>query len=218
MELNNRILAKYKNLLVFVPKYFEITDRDEVIAFIKRYNFGLLISQSEGKPLATHLPFNVAEKEGQLILSAHMAKANSQWKDIEGQEVLVVFSEPHAYISPSHYDKVESVPTWNYVSVHAYGACKLINEVAQGMEVLEQMIMQSEPAYKQQWDGLSEKYKADMYRGIMPFEITINSIKAAGKLSQNKTAAERQRITEALLSSQDGAARDLAGYMKGHND
>ncbi|WP_257088050.1 FMN-binding negative transcriptional regulator [Sphingobacterium sp. E70] len=53
---------------------------------------------------------------------------------------MVIFSEPHAYISPMHYDKEESVPTWDYIAVHAYGTARIINNEDEKTEVLEQMI------------------------------------------------------------------------------
>ncbi len=199
---------------MFVPKEFEITDRGEIVAFMKRYNFGVIVSHVGGAPLATHLPFHILERDGQIVLTAHFAKANSQWKGIEEQEILVIFSQPHAYISPKHYDKEQSVPTWNYVAVHAYGKCTLVQDTDKGLEILEQMIMQSEPEYREQWEGLDKVYKMNMYKGIVPFEVAIKNVKAAGKLSQNKTAEEQQRIIGTLSVSEDSGERDVAGYMR----
>ncbi|MES2212441.1 MAG: FMN-binding negative transcriptional regulator [Pseudomonadota bacterium] len=199
---------------MFIPKEFEITDRAEVLAFIRRYNFGVIVSQADGAPVATHLPFHVMERDGEIVLTAHFARANAQWKGIEEQLVMVIFSQPHAYISPSHYDKEQSVPTWNYVAVHAYGRCEVITDTTKGLGILEQMIQQSEPGYMAQWERLDEKYKLGMYKGIVPVEITVTATKAAGKLSQNKTEAERQRIIDTLGASDDSAERDVAEYMK----
>ncbi|MCF8450230.1 MAG: FMN-binding negative transcriptional regulator [Taibaiella sp.] len=198
---------------MFIPKEFEITDKAEMIAFISRYNFGVIVSQKAGVPQATHLPFHVLEREGKVILTAHFAKANEQWKGIEEQEVLVIFSQPHAYISPSHYNKLQNVPTWNYMAVHVYGSCSLIHNTAKGFEILEQMMLQSEPSYMEQWKSLDEQYKTALYNGIVPFELTIHKITAAGKLSQNKTDAEKQRIIKALAASVDSAEKDIAEYM-----
>ncbi len=198
---------------MFIPKEFEITDKAEMITFIRRYNFGVIVSQKAGVPQATHLPFHVLEHDGNVILTAHFAKANEQWKGIEEQDVLVIFSQPHAYISPSHYDKLQNVPTWNYMAVHIHGRCNLIHDTEKGFEILEQMIIQSEAGYMDQWKNLDEKYKKGLYNGIVPFELVIHKIKAAGKLSQNKTEAEKQRIIATLAASKDSAEKDLAEYM-----
>lgn len=57
----------------------------------------------------------------------------------------MIFSEPHAYISPSHYDKVESVPTWDYVTVHAYGNAQIIIDEDAKRAAFEEMIIMYEP-------------------------------------------------------------------------
>lgn len=199
---------------MFIPHEYRLTDRAEILAFMRRYNFAAIVSQADGVPLATHLPFHIMEQDGDIVLTAHFARANKQWQHIEEQTVLVIFSQPHAYISPVHYDKEQNVPTWNYMAIHAYGKCVVIDDMAKGIEILEQMILQSEPAYKAQWDRLDDKYKMGLYKGIVPVEITIDSVQAAGKLSQNKTAAEKERIINALSQSSDSAERDIAAYMK----
>lgn len=185
----------------------------EILAFMRRYNFAAVVSFADGAPVATHLPFYVMERNGEIVLTAHFAKANKQCSHLEGQTVLVIFSQPHAYVSPKHYQKEQSVPTWNYVAVHAYGRCNVIRDIAKGMEILEQMILQSEPEYKAQWERLDEQYKERLYSGIVPVEITIDKLEAAGKLSQDKTGEQRERIISALSGSEDSAERDIADYM-----
>lgn len=199
---------------MFIPKDYELTDRAEVLAFMRRYNFAAIISYADGLPQATHLPFHITEQGGDIVLTAHFAKANKQCATIEGQTVLVIFSSPHAYISPSHYHKEQSVPTWNYMAVHAYGSCEIIKDTAQGLEILEQMIMQSEPAYKAQWEQLDEKYRMGLYKGIVPVTITITKIQAAAKLSQDKTEAQRERIINTLAQSDNTAEKEIAEYMR----
>lgn len=189
-------------------------DQDAAIALMQRYNFALLVTQGTDRPVATHLPFHVTESNGHIRLSAHMAKANPQCKDLDGQEVLVVFSGPHAYISPANYEKEQSVPTWNYVAVHAYGKLKVITDAQDGMQVLEDMILQSEPGYKAQWERLPEKYKRGLYNGIVPVVIEVTTLQAAEKLSQDKSADEHGRIIADLHRYDDAAARELAAYMQ----
>ena len=109
---------------MYVPKHFEEKDRSKLIEFMREFNFAALVNYAKNKPWATHLPFIVLEEEGKLILKAHMAKANPQWAAFNNEEVLVIFQEPHAYISPALYENKVSVPTWNYIAVHAYGVPK----------------------------------------------------------------------------------------------
>ena len=77
----------------------------------------------------THLPFIVKNVNEGIVLASHFAKANREWNDTEENTVLIIFSEPHAYISPKHFEKELNVPTWNYISVHAYGKGKLLARV-----------------------------------------------------------------------------------------
>lgn len=180
---------------------------------MQRFSFGTLVSVEEGRPMATHLPFVVEEREAQIRLISHFARANPQWKSLENQQILTIFTEPHAYISPSHYDRLENVPTWNYISVHAYGHISLLNEEKQVFEVLEKMMESFEPTYKTQWESLSAEYKSRMARGITAFEIRVNELQAKEKLSQNKKENERRRILEAMGQSESEAARLIGEYM-----
>jgi len=112
---------------MYIPKHYKGKGKREAVAFMQRYNFGTIITAVDGVPQATHLPFVISEKDGEIIITSHFAKANKQWEHIATNENLVVFSEPHAYVSPRHYELKANVPTWNYLAVHAYGTAKLIH-------------------------------------------------------------------------------------------
>ncbi|HVV56712.1 MAG TPA: FMN-binding negative transcriptional regulator, partial [Mucilaginibacter sp.] len=113
---------------MYTPSFNAFTDRQQIIAFMKRYSFASIITTINDKPVATHLPFLVQEENGKLLLRSHFAKANPQWKEIENKTSLVIFSEPHAYISPSNYESAKVVPTWNYIAVHAYGKARILGD------------------------------------------------------------------------------------------
>lgn len=165
-------------------------------------------------PVATHLPFLVTVKDGNVIFTSHFAKVNEHWTDIENNKVLVIFSEPHTYISPKNYDTELNVPTWNYISIHAYGQGKLITETQRTFEVLEAMIDNYETSYRQQWNTFPEEYKLKMSKGIAAFEITITDLQAKKKLSQNRTDTERQKIIEVLSKSNDTNEQLISEYMR----
>ena len=126
-----------------------------------------------------------------LHLSAHLARANPQCKTLTDQTALVIFAEPHAYVSPSHYDRPLNVPTWNYIAVHAYGRATLLPDLAASLAALEAMIDHFEPSYRSQWEGLPDDYKHKMAAGIVAFEIAVEELQGKEKLSQNKTEAAR---------------------------
>ncbi len=199
---------------MYIPKNFLTTDQDEIISFITQYSFGTIITAKANHPTATHLPFLISKREDKVILTSHFAKANLQWEDLEENTILVIFNEPHAYISPKHYEKELNVPTWNYFSVHAYGHANLITEENQTFDVLEATINNYEIGYKQQWDNLPQDYKVKLVKGIVAFEIVVTDLQAKKKLSQNKSEAEQNKIIDSLSLSEDKNERDVAKYME----
>jgi len=199
---------------MYIPTHFRFEEETEILEFMRRYSFAVITSSKEDVPVATHLPFTV-EKEGDNVrLYGHFARANDQWKGIEEKRCLVIFSEPHAYISPSHYEKSLNVPTWNYLSVHVYGRPKIITNEAEAFALLKRMIHTFEAEYLQQWEGLPEDYKLKMLKGIVPFVFEVEEILAKKKLSQNKSDKERQNIIEAFEKSEDQNAVEIANLMK----
>src|SRR2546425_12249823 len=110
---------------MYSPPYNRIEDRAELLAFLRANSFAVLVTR---ELRASHLPVQVRETESELILDMHMARANPQWQDFFDDEVLVVFSGAHAYVSPRWYEVQERVPTWNYESGHACGVTKVIQD------------------------------------------------------------------------------------------
>jgi transcriptional regulator len=199
---------------MYIPKINLATDKDEIIDFMRQFSFATIVTSKDNIPIATHLPFLVSLKDDNIVLVSHFAKANEQWKDIENNNILVIFSEPHAYISPKHYDEELNVPTWNYISIHAYGQGKLITESENVFKVLENTIDNYETSYKQQWNEFPSEYKLKLVNGIVAFEIIIKDLQAKKKLSQNRTQTEKLKIIDTLSKSNDTNEQVIAGYMK----
>jgi transcriptional regulator len=198
---------------VYTPKYFQLSDHQEAIAFMQKYSFATIVTMLNGVPEATHLPFLVEQRGEQLVLISHFAKANPQSAAVFNETSLVIFTEPHAYISPSNYEKEQNVPTWNYLSVHAYGKATLIDEKTQVTDLLEKMIGFYEADYRNQWDKLPGDYKLKMMNGITAFEIVVTDLQAKKKLSQNRTEVERGNIIASLSNSPDKNEQEIAAYM-----
>ncbi|MCB9201863.1 MAG: FMN-binding negative transcriptional regulator [Flavobacteriales bacterium] len=199
---------------MYIPKSNILTDRNEAVEFMKRFSFATIVTSKDNIPTATHLPFLVELKNDKIILSSHFAKANKQWEDIEENQVLVIFTEPHAYISPSNYETKLNVPTWNYISIHSYGKGKLITNFQEVIQLLENSIDNYEETYKKQWDSLPNEYKIKMIKGMVAFEIEVTDLQAKKKLSQNKTYSEQQNIINTLYKSVNSNEQLIADYMK----
>ncbi|GER57901.1 protease synthase and sporulation protein PAI 2 [Patiriisocius marinus] len=198
---------------MFTPNHYKNENIDDAIAFIERFNFGVMISAKSNKPIATHLPFIITKKDDNIVLASHFAKANEQTINIEENIILTIFSEPHAYISPKYYDNKQNVPTWNYIAVHTYGKVEIVEDEKEVFLILEQMISNFDSAYLKQWNDLSYDYKSKMARGIIAFRITIDEIQFKEKLSQNKTEKERKRIISDFSKSNSFHEKTIAEFM-----
>ncbi|MCG2614656.1 FMN-binding negative transcriptional regulator [Terrimonas sp. NA20] len=198
-----------------IPHSFRFEDQQEKIGFLKQHSFASMITNIDGIPSATLLPFAIDDTGGILTLRSHFSAANEQAKHIEESISLIIFNGPHAYISPAHYDKHESVPTWNYVTVHAFGKAKILHDDASKKNMLEQMISSYESSYQKQWNSLPAKFITGMMKGIVAFEIEVSRLEGQKKLSQNKTAEERSRIIASLSGTGHATEQELATYM--HN-
>lgn len=196
---------------MYISKENRVENRDELLDFIRHNSFGMLVGIVDQKPFATHLPFAVVEREGRVMLQAHLARANSHGKALLDAEALVVFHGPHAYISPSHYNSRQSVPTWNYVAVHCYGIVRILDDA---LPVLQATMRLYEPEYEAQWDSLPELYQSRMKSGIIAFEVDVHTLEGNYKLSQNKTDDEKERIITTLLSSDRTEIQEIGAYMK----
>lgn len=199
---------------MYIAKTNLATDKDEIVEFMKQFSFATIITANENYPVATHLPFLIRIENDQVVLTSHFAIANQHWKEIENHDVLVIFTEPHAYISPKHYDDNLNVPTWNYISVHVYGQGKLITESAEVIKVLEATIINYESSYMEQWNQLPDDFKLQNSKGIVAFEIIVTDLQAKKKLSQNRSETEKQKIINSLSKSNDTNERLIAEYMK----
>jgi transcriptional regulator len=202
---------------MYVPKHNQLEDRAALLAYMRAYSFAALATSGPGGLMATHLPFIIEEEGGRITLLAHMAKANPQWRDFAaGAEALVIFMQPHAYVSPRLYDSRQNVPTWNYVAVHAYGLPLLIEERAAKMELQQKLIRQHDAGYLAQMAELAVSYIDAKLAAIVSFSIAATRIDARYKLSQDKNPAERERIARDLEASGDSLAAETARLMREH--
>jgi transcriptional regulator len=193
---------------MYIPKHFEVTDKEEIFAFIKANAFGQFVSSVEGRLFSTNIPFLISDDHSKLI--GHLAKQNPQWKNLEGQEVLATFLGPHDYVSPSWY-KSPGVPTWNYQSVHVYGHCKRIHEPEQLKHIVNTLTNKYESTRKEPWQIT---YNESMLQKIVGLEIQITEIQCKYKLSQNRSNEDQAQVSNEL---ENNGNIQLSNAMK-HNE
>jgi len=198
---------------MYVPKQFRNNDGSTINDFIRHHGFGILVSQSDNKMVATHIPLELSADEAKL--TGHIAKANPQWKNFQSNsEVMVIFPGPHAYVSSSWYDH-ENVPTWNYIAVHVYGKIEII-EGEQLLECLKHLVDKYETGSEHpvSVEKMSPEYVRKSIQGLVGFEITITSIEAAYKLSQNRDRKNYINIISELEKRGDHSSHEVADEMK----
>ncbi|HEY0322361.1 MAG TPA: FMN-binding negative transcriptional regulator [Pyrinomonadaceae bacterium] len=202
---------------MYTPKHNKEEDREKLYAFMRNYGFATLVTVKDEAPRATHLPFMVEMEGERITLYAHMAKANDQWRDFsEERELLVIFQEPHAYVSPGHYETAHNVPTWNYVAVHVYGHAEILEKNEEKLELLERLIHEHDENYFRAWKELPDDYINAKLSGIVAFRIDAKRIEARFKLSQDRTAQERANIIDAFATNDDPLISDIGELMKEH--
>jgi predicted NodU family carbamoyl transferase len=77
---------------MYIPKYYKVTNVDEIWDFVQKNSFGTIVTTDQGKTIATHLPLGLKKKNDAYYLTGHMAYGNPQWKTFETCEnVLVMF-------------------------------------------------------------------------------------------------------------------------------
>jgi transcriptional regulator len=201
---------------MYIPAIYQQHDFAEIKAFIAANSFAILVSTQDGKPQATHIPLLLStDAEGNEVLAGHISKANPQCKIFEtANDVMVIFSGPHAYISSSWYDHA-NVPTWNYIAVHIYGSLKIVDSETL-LKDLKMLVNKYEAASAKpvSVETMPEKMVSREMRGIFGFHITINEIQAAYKLSQNRDDQNHTTITNELDKIGDAQSAAVATEMR----
>ncbi len=180
---------------MYSPPEFVIEQRPALLEFVRANAFGQLISLVDGQPVVTHLPFAVDADSG--LLLAHLARANPQWRALDGESVLVTFQGPHAYVSPTWYAG-PGVPTWNYQAVHVRGRCRVFDDSARLAALLASLSQTYEAGRDQPWNG---DYDPRLLKGIVGLEIAIDDMQGKFKLSQNRPPEDRQRVAVELRAA-----------------
>lgn len=196
---------------MFNPRPFRVTDQRKIVYFIREHSLGMVYSSDEGKYGVSHIPFLV--DDNLKVLTGHMARANPQWKRLNGADVLIVFRGPQHYISPVWYGEEYAVPTWNYLAAHIWGKFKIVEDQGERISVLDQIVEKFEDDIGGSWqaDWSKDEY-LKMMDQIVVFRIEIERAEGKWKLSQNHPVFAWKNVAQALQSTDDEGKR-LAEIM-----
>jgi transcriptional regulator len=200
---------------MYVPSAFAETDTARLHEFMRRHSFAVLTSHGERGLFASHLPLLLDADDGPHgTLLGHMARANPQWRDARG-EAMAVFSGPHAYVSPSWYGEAGTVPTWNYVAVHAYGAFHVVEHRDGLLDILRRSVLAYEGPRAEPWTiDESGPHVEGLLRAIVGFRIHITRLEGKWKLGQNHPEGRRRKVIRGLAAEPTEDAKAIAQLME----
>ena len=196
--------------------HFKTKDQQEVVEFMKAHPFAMLIGVADdGVPVATQVPVLLDEKKGKLFLTGHIQRKSDHHKALEqNSQVLIVFTGAHSYVSASWYTNPQVASTWNYMSVHAKGVLRFLND-----EELRLLLdrttshFENNPHSPALMKHIPEDYIQSNMKAIVAFEVEVQQLEHVFKLSQNRDAESYDRIVQEL-KQQGGEAATVAQVMQ----
>ncbi len=197
--------------------YHKEQNEEVIKAFIGQYPFAFLTGcDSENKPIATQVPLFIEELEGRKVLRGHIMKNTDHHKAfLSNENVLAVFTGKHTYVSGTWYSNPNTASTWNYMSVHAKGIIRFMDDQALE-DILRMTSLHFEGGNHQSatvFDNLSSSFKKRVMGAIVAFEIEIKEMDTVFKLSQDRDAESYRNIIE-KLREQDEDGRVIANEME----
>ena len=202
---------------MYVPSHFEETRTEVMHELIRAHGLGTLVTLDDSGLNANHIPFEI-DGEGEFgVLRAHVARANPVWKNASRTvDAMVVFQGAQAYITPSWYETKKTdgkvVPTYNYISVHAYGELRAIDDKAWLRQFVGRLTNRYEASRAAPWavSDAPEEYIDKMLGAIVGIEIPVKRLVGKWKVSQNRPAVDREQVVAGLREIGSDDARAMA--------
>jgi transcriptional regulator len=196
--------------------YFKTAENADITAFMKAFPFITLCgTDAEGKPVATHVPVLIEEREGTLFLQAHVMRGQEHTTAFEkNPSILAIFHGAHSYVSASWYETKNVASTWNYQAVHAKGILRFLDDAG-----LYQLLIkltdhfENNPHSPALVTDMNEGYVRSMMKAITAFEIEVTQLEHVFKLSQNRDAKSFDNIIHQLRAG-DTESQAVATEME----
>lgn len=186
---------------------YRAPSQTEVVDLVRQHPFALIVSNggsADGAPTVTHTPVIIERTapDGGFVggeLLGHIARKNPQWTRLsDGDGVLLVFTGPHGYVSPTAYADDPNVPTWDYAAVHLTARVTVLADDESGMHVVTRTVDELERLEPTAWD-MTESLPTfqRIVGGIVSFRFEITEQRAVFKLSQDKPREVREKVVAA---------------------
>ena len=197
--------------------YHKAKNEQDIKEFIGKNPFAFLTGcDADNKPIATQIPVFIEEKDGKKILRGHIMKNTDHHKAfMHNENVLAVFTGRHTYVSGTWYSNPHTPSTWNYMSVHAKGIIRFLDDDAL-IDVLRMTTLHFENQNKKSetiYDNLPAELTEKLVKAIVAFEIEVKEIDSVFKLSQDRDAESYDNIIK-HLDKQDEDGKVIAAEME----
>lgn len=202
---------------MYLPRHFEQTDPAALQALMRDHPLATLVTPTPDSVTADHLPLEYDAAAS--VLRGHVARANPLWRLAGGQPVLAVFNGPQAYVSPGWYPSKAAthkvVPTWNYAVVHAHGVLRAVDDAPWLHDLVSRLTDHHEQPRSAPWsvEDAPEDFVQQMLAAIVGIEIAVDRLVGKFKLSQNRSATDRDGVVQGLAAGGDAAARAMAAAI-----
>lgn len=204
---------------MYVPPQFA-EDRVSILhQAIRAAGLATLVTHGSGGLIASPLPLMLDDADGANgTLYGHLARANPQWREADpAVEALALFMGPDAYVTPSWYatkrETGKVVPTWNYVTVHAYGPVTFFEDATALLDVVTRLTVRHEAGRAEPWatSDAPAAFIGSQLKGIVGFRMPITRLQGKWKVSQNRPAADRDGVVQGLQQDGDMEMAALVG-------
>jgi transcriptional regulator len=204
-------------MTLYVPRHFTQADSEAIRRVSDEFGFAMLVTATGTEPMLSHVPVLVEHgTEGPLAAIGHVAAANPHAALLDGRAMLVL-QGPYGYVSPNWYTSpAQSVPTWNYVAVHLHGTIERQDTLAQKRAIVDALTTRHEAGFPQPWttDKMAPVLLEKMLGAIVGFRLRVERVDAQFKLSQNRSAADREGVLRGLASRESASVDALAEWMR----
>ncbi|HEY5368112.1 MAG TPA: FMN-binding negative transcriptional regulator [Hanamia sp.] len=197
-------------------KLSHFTEKDEeiVLGFMQQNSFAFVTGILDGFPVATHIPLEIKKQNDHLVLTGHIMKETDHYKAfVQNENVLIIFSGPHCYVSASWYVTKNVASTWNYMDVHARGKLTFTDD--EGTKRIIESLTNKYEAHDSEaaFHKMPAEYVTGVSKAIIGFHIEVDSLENVFKLSQNKDEVNKKKIIEHLEKSNGYFEKEIAKEM-----
>lgn len=177
---------------------FRHDDRALLEALIDEIGFAMIFATTPDGPRVAHVALH---STGDGAVQFHLARGNALAKYLDGMTALAVVNGPEGYVSPRWSGNAGQVPTWNYVTLELEGRVRRLD--SEGLlALLEDLSTLNEARIAEGTPWTMDKVPPERMRGLLAgivgFELEVQAWRPTFKLSQDKSAAERESLIAGL--------------------